>query len=360
MFRSSKKWVIIFLSTFLILLLGAGAATVIIDPYFHYHKPLPGLQYPLDLYKARYLNDGIMKHFDYDAIITGSSLTDSFQASEFDRLFGVNSIKVPFGGGSYKEMNDHLKIAVEYNPDIKTVFRCLDYHRLFDAADYMSYTADIYPNYLYDNLLYNDVKYVFNKSILFEDTLSVLKYTHGGGKTTDFDTYCNWAKDAVFSKEITDSNYPIPEKGTGVFSDNTEEDYKIISENITQNVTDLAKEHPEIEFYLYFSPNNIYFWNDYYQAGTIVKQLDAEKYIIELLLQYDNIHLFSFFTEYDMICDLNNYLDTMHYSEEVHSQILLWMSEGTHELTLDNYEDYCRQEREFYLNFDYDSLFPNN
>ena len=69
MINSGKKWVIIFIITFSGVLFCAGAVTVVIDPYFHYHKPISVLQYPLDLYKARYLNDGIMKHFDYDAII---------------------------------------------------------------------------------------------------------------------------------------------------------------------------------------------------------------------------------------------------------------------------------------------------
>lgn len=354
---TGKRWTVAFCAVFLALLVAAGAATIIVDPYFHYHKPLPELQYPLELYKARYLNDGILKHFNYDAIITGSSLTDSFSASEFDRLFNVNAVKTPFGGGSYKEMNDNLKTAVAYNPNIKIIFRCLDYHRLFDAADYMSYSEDAYPRYLYDDLLCNDVKYIFNKSTLFEDTLGVLQYTLQGGSTTNFDSYCNWAKDAVFSKETTDSNYEFPEKGNGVFAENTPQDYEMIRENINQNVANLAEEHPEIEFYLYFSPNNIYFWNNHYQAGTIVKQLDAEKYIIELLLQHNNIHLYSFFTEYDMICDLNNYIDTMHYSEEVHSKILQWMSRGIHELTPDNYQEYCRQEWDFYMNYDYDSLY---
>lgn len=87
------------------------------------------------------------------------------------------------------------------------------------------------------------------------------------------------------------------------------------------------------------------------------KQFDAEQYAIELMLSYKNIHLFSFFTEFDMICDLNNYKDYAHYGEEINSQILAWMREGTHELTKGNYKDYCRQVRKFYKNYHYDRLF---
>ena len=68
-------------------------------------------------------------------------------------------------------------------------------------------------------------------------------------------------------------------------------------------------------------------------------------------------HLFSFFTEYNMICNLDNYKDILHYGEEINSQVLRWMKEGSHELTRENYEEYCSQMKAFYCNYDYDRLF---
>lgn len=41
-------------------------------------------------------------------------------------LFGTNSIKLPYFGGSYKEINDSLRTAFKYNSDIKTIIRGLD------------------------------------------------------------------------------------------------------------------------------------------------------------------------------------------------------------------------------------------
>ena len=137
----------------------------------------------------------------------------------------------------------------------------------------------------------------------------------------------------------------------------TDEDYAAIEENITQNVTELAAQYPRVQFYLYFPPHSIYYWDSMHQLGLLERQLDAEKYAIELLLEYDNIHLFSFFTEYDVICNLGNYMDIFHYSGAINSQILVWMSEGTHELTKENYLEYCEEEYNFYVNYDYDALF---
>ena len=68
MSAADKKWTIGFFIVFLTMLLGAGAATAVIDPYFHYHKPLKGLSYPLN--NQRYQNNQSSAAY-YDAIITG-------------------------------------------------------------------------------------------------------------------------------------------------------------------------------------------------------------------------------------------------------------------------------------------------
>ena len=54
------------------------------------------MEYPLEDGMERYLNDGIIKTYDYDAAIVGTSMMQNFKASQFDRLFGTKSIKVTY------------------------------------------------------------------------------------------------------------------------------------------------------------------------------------------------------------------------------------------------------------------------
>ena len=133
----------------------------VVDPYFHYHKPQEFVKYKLD--EERYQNNGIVKHFEYDAIITGSSMTQCFRPSQLNELFGVDSVKVPYSGGSYKEVNDNLEIAIRYNPDICMVVRGLDANQFFDDKDKINY--DNCPTYLYDDMVWNDASYLFNKEV---------------------------------------------------------------------------------------------------------------------------------------------------------------------------------------------------
>lgn len=348
---TAKKWSIAFLIFVVLLLIGLGSVTVIVDPYFHYHAPLDSLQYPI--YSERYQNDGIVKHFDYDAIITGMSTAENFKASEFNELFDAQSVKVPYSAGSFREINENLLRAIEANPDIKYVLRGIDCGRLFEDKDAISY-KDI-PTYLYDRHLYNDVYYVFNKEILFTGTDRVFEYTDSGELTTDFDTYCNWARWYEFGKSAIEEDVQRITT-TAPMAQMSEEYYEKTYGNVTQNVVDTVRDNPDITFFIFFSPDSIYYWDTIKQYGELERQLEAQKIATELLLEYDNVYVFSFFDEYDMICDPDNYKDRIHFTEDINSQILRWIHDGEHQLTKENYEEYYDNIWDFYMNYDYDKL----
>ena len=355
MFHTCKKWCICCIVSVLVLLLIMGGTVAVVDPYFHYHRPLKELSYRI--YNERYQNDGILRHFTYDAVIIGTSMTENFKTSELDQLFQVHAVKVPFSGASYKEINDRLKTAFQRKRPVKMVVRGLDCSMLLDSPDKMNYDGSSYPEYLYDDRIFNDVNYILNKEVFVQMIQNVFLYTRSGAEMTSFDSYANWNESMTFGKEAVDLTYTRREEKEEEKVSFTDQDRENVRENITQNVIELASENPDTEFYLFFTPYSIYYWDAIDRNGTINRYLEAEQYAISLLLKQENIHLFSFFTEFGMICDLNNYKDVWHYSEEVNSQILQWMKEGEHELNQQNCEAYYAEMREFYLNYDYDSLF---
>ena len=351
--KSSKKWTICFMMGVLLVLVVIGAFMVVVDPCFHYHKPLSTIGYSLE--NERYQNDGIVKTFDYDAIITGSSMTECFRTSQMDEIFGVTSIKVPFSGGSFKEVNNILRVATEHNTDIKAVVRCLDAMRFFDDKDYLDYSD--YPTYLYDENLLNDVNYIFNIELLLMAVQNVLGFNRDGAIELSFDEYVNWDEDHTYGLNAILSHYnwqafPVQEQ-----SQMTEEEQNRLKENIEQNVVALAKEHPEIDFYFYISPSSIYCMDYWWRNGELEKMLQAERMVIELLLPYDNVHINSFNTEYEILSNADNFRDPVHHREEINTQILHWLAEGKHELEDHNYEEYCREVWDYYTTYDYDSLY---
>lgn len=333
-------------------IIGVMSIVVIIDPFFHYHKPLKHINYFMNNNQQRYMNDGIVRNFDYDAIMTGTSMAENFRSTQFDSIFNVNSIKVPFSGGSYKEINDIVEVALKNNGDIKYVFRGLDYGKINEKYDKMSY--DNYPTYLYDNNILNDYKYVLNKGAFFQSLINIIKSFKGNIKI-DFDEYCSW-RNKVSGEDVVLRTYKRNQKKKDIEILKIEE-IQIIKENIKKNVIELPKKYPNIKFIYFITPYSIVYWDSINQNGEILKQLEAEKIMIEMILEVPNIELYSFFNNYELITNLDNYTDAGHYSYKINDKILEWISQGEYRLTKDNYKAYLESNRKFYLNYNYDKIF---
>lgn len=347
-----KIWLVSTIGLTMIILAMLASVTIYIDPLFHYHAPLDRFAYPI--YNERYQNDGITRKFEYDGIITGTSMTENFKKTEADVLFDADFIKVPYMGGTYKEINDNLKRAYHAGKNIRYVIRCLDYSLMDTDKDAYSENMD-YPFYLYNDNLFDDLNYVLNKEILFTQTGYVIDYTRDGNQTTSFDEYANWNDLFTFGADEVLGTYTLGEKIENS-SALTQEEYDRLMGNIRQNVTDLADEHPETVFCYFFSPYSICYWDNLNNAGKAEWWINAEKAVIEEILKHPNINLYSFTNNYELVCNLDNYKDEGHYGEWVNSWILQWMHEGKYLLTKDNYQEYINSIREFYLSYDYASL----
>ena len=317
-----------------LLLLAAFAGYIItIDPFFHYHEPLPELAYQLD--NSRYQNDGIVRNFPYDTLITGTSMVSNFKTSECDALFGGTSVKTPFHGGTFREVNDNLEVAIRANPGLRTVIRCLDQGNFTQDKDYVNYEG--IPYYLYDRNPFNDTEYILNKDVfILSDT--VLTDTAAGGRMTDFDEYMNWQGEYAFGKEAVLATYERPAQSSydkGLAEVEREQTLA----NIRQNVTDTARAHPEITFYYYFSPYSICYWDVHVmRQGKLDWYMELQELVMEEILTCDNIRLFAYDDNTELTCNLDYYQDQMHYSEEINSRILHWMKAGKGRLTKENYE----------------------
>lgn len=332
--------------------LGIFAGVMIyVDPLFHYHAPRENIGYLL--FDERYQNDGITRNFEYNTIITGTSMTENFKASQVEELFGTTAVKVPVSGARYKEVDSIVRNAYKYKKNITNVIRCLDMTMLIADKDGAEYEE--YPDYLYDDNVWNDVWYVLNKEIFITFTDADLQFTHRGGTTMSMDTYKNWNGQYSYDGNALRKNYYRkelkPEQGSL-----SETDKQLLLGNLQQNVLETVQAHPETDFYLFFPPYSILYWDDEVRSGLFTQIVEAQKIAIETLLPYENVHLYSFFDDYIMICDLNNYIDSIHYGQNYSDRIIQNMADGTGLLTEDNYENYLTMLN-FYNLFDYDAFF---
>lgn len=360
----NKTWLWLFAAFALLGMLLVAALVIWVDPYMHYHAPLTDTFY-YSLSNQRSQNDGIVRHMDYDAIITGTSLAENFKTSEFDELFGADAVKVAYSGGSYKEFNDTLAAALRANPDIRYIVRSLDGNMLAKDKDYMRDDLGVFPEYLYDRDPFNDVQYVFNRSTV-EKSWNMLRAALRGEAAgiTSFDAYSGWMGDGyTFGADVVlhdlfqfEQAYNMGFTKMDFERSMTDEERETIRQNIEQNVVALAEAYPDTQFYYFFPPCSAAYWGGKQSVSSLLRQLEMEQYAAALLVSHDNIHLFGW-TAFDITDDLNNYKDSTHYGEWVNSWMLVQMKNGVGRLTEDNYEAYFQEMYDHYSVFDYNGLF---
>lgn len=347
-----RKWAIGTIISYFAALVCVGGFVVWVDPYFHYHAPLDGMAYVME--EEQYMNDGITRNFSYDAVITGSSISENFSVEKLNELFDVNAVRLTFKGEGYKRVSDNLDVALKCNPELRLVIRGLDTMQYVYDPDYMGYES--YPDYLYDENIWNDVNYVLNGEILADKAVPEVARTLRGETAKGFDDYVS--KDSG-DRETVLRNH---ERNNLEHMDaDREELFEAFNLNLEEHVINAVEAYPEVEFYFFFPPYSICWWDDVQRTGldTLAWRISLEEAMIERLLPYENVHLFSFNNNFDLVCDLNNYFDSVHYTEEVGDHVLEWMKNDEYELTEENYKTYIQEITDFYMNFDYDSFFEN-
>ena len=180
-----RRWAVGTIIAYFVVLAGVIGFVAFVDPYFHYHAPFAELSYVME--EEQYMNDGITRNFTYDAVITGSSVTQNFSVETLNELFDVNAVRLTFKGEGYKQVSDNLDKALAGNPDLRLVVRGLDTMQYVYDPDYMGYES--YPEYLYDDVLWNDVNYVLNGEVLAGKAIPEAVRTFREEPARGFDDY---------------------------------------------------------------------------------------------------------------------------------------------------------------------------
>lgn len=352
--RGIKGFCLIFVVIAAMMLIGIATITVIIDPLFHYHAPLSSISYRY--YTERYMNDGIARNLEYDAIITGTSMNQNFNPSEWDAMNGSKTIKITYSGGDYKEIADGLRRALDRNSSVTTVIWGIDYNGLIRDADYTKYEG--LPEYLFDDNVFNDVSYLFNKEIMIHATTVDVMNTLQGIDGTTMDDYAKWDFgncDTIDQSQF--GTYIVPPNEQPALSAFEREQ---VASNVNENLVRLANDYPQVKFIFFYTPYSILYWEDLLREGELGKQHDASVIATELMLDTPNIELYDYFECDSITCNLQNYTDHGHYLASINSWILQQIQSSEYRLTKDNYIDKINRYYSFYENYDYEALYKTD
>lgn len=308
--------------TIVLLFLAAGIV-ILFDPFFHYHKPLEFLK--AVLWEKEYQVPGTLDHFDYDAVIAGSSVAENYNNRWFDERFDCKSVKAIRSYGATADLCYFINRAYESH-DLKYVFLNIDPSSLTQEI-HTTFEETGSPMYLYDKNPLNDVEYLWNKDVIFER----IPYMLATSFMKDYDegTSYNWAQWKAFNKETILYHYIQKAKTEEMKAENFFDE--LSAENI-KLVTDIVESHPTTQFYIFIPPYSILWWDNMYREGETLCYLEAEKKALLTLLNYDNVRIFNFQNAEDVVYNLDNYTDSLHFSPEINEFMCECLKNGTYEL----------------------------
>lgn len=325
---SSDKFIKRFFVTAVVLLLLCAITVIVFDPFFHYHKPLFSLKAVLN--EKEYQVPGTLDHFDYNAVIAGSSVAENYNNAWFDNNFDCHSIKAIRSYGATADLCYFIERANE-KQYLKYVFFNLDPSSII-AEPITTFKQTGSPMYLYDHNIFTDVNYLFNKDVICER----IPYMVATSFLSDYDegTSYNWGQWKTFSEESALSHYyrnPVvstEEKPANEYLDSAKANIKYI--------TDLAQKHPQSDFIVFIPPYSILWWDTINRDGDVQAYIAAEEYALKTLNQYKNIRIFNFQNADDIVYNLNVYLDSLHFSPDINRYICDCLKDGRYELKDDS------------------------
>lgn len=311
------------------------------DPFYQYHAPFLGME--------AVLNDrdnqmpGTIRNFAYDSVLVGSSVAENFDSSFLDETYDCSTLKVIRASGSLADLLYYLEMAQE-NRNLQNVFWCLDVFAMDSPVEVTLYGGDT-PRYLHTETVLDDLPYLYNKEILLEKIPSTLAFAYQGINVGG-EAY-NWSRDKIFSSAQAMRAYD--RSGIELLKIEEQKDFpeqkQLVADNIDLLICQIEA-HPEITFRFLFPPYSMLWWDCAYINGELNECLYILEETLSALLAYENVEVYFFQNEEAIVCDLDNYMDMIHYSPDINQYMLDRMTLGKNKVTRENLQDTLKNMRE--------------
>ena len=343
-----KKWILSTTAFILILFLLTAALVIYVDPFFQYHAPLDYFPYLVDNQLSQ--NPGMAKNMEYNSVILGSSMTVNFNTHWFEELLGLHALKLCYSGAYPKDQSNIMDIVFDSGNRVDAVFL---------GVDVMTYSGDVdetkypIPEYLYDDNYLNDVQYIYNKDVVLN---YILRPLADPDKTDLATVYQSWWTDEYYNIQWVMHNY---EPSEPVESVTPAETYiERVDRNLRANICPYIEQNPDTTFYIFFPPYSILYWNNVIVENHLEATMAEYQYIAETMLAYDNVRVFFFADQEQIVTDLNNYADYTHYHKDINRYMTECFADGTCEVkNADEMKGALDNMRAVIDRFDFEELF---
>jgi len=322
--------------------------TYIIDPLQYRKKAHYS---PIYSNQERLQMPTLARTLDYDSIVIGNSHLHNFTPLKVKESLGFQALNLTMSSATLYEQDLLLKIALQRNI-VKNVIWGIDGVLMEDEFERIQLEFGPFYAFLYQQpSLLNVVKYVTNLFAI-QMTLEILvKYFTGVEKrvyahyTNDLNTYHSgrafWSFPPSDTQELKKINeiYSISKKAN--FDIKKVDDYLKTTEgsNLRKNlerILNIIRLHPSVKFFIFAPPYSIAYFREDHKEEKLNRYLYGQYIILRELLKYENVHLYGFQNNENIILNLNNYKDKTHFLKEISYELLSFIKQNKNRIENEN------------------------
>lgn len=321
-----KRWCLFTAAMLLVSLALIVALVVIVDPFEIYHRAA-FYNPPYESETQMYSGAGVAKSYTYDSIIVGSSMTENCRPSVYDAALGGRFVKLSMNAG---QSLDHAKM-------MEIAFRTHDVRRVVYGMDFFSFSLYYTnqkaptPDYLYDDNLFNDVKYWFNKSVLITHIPKALAHAGTPDENMTRDSMYAWEPPSMPGEQGLRSGVnlsaPIPAQI------DTARGLELAGLGLEHNLLPFIRAHRDTTFTVFFPPYSLLYWADQAAQGNLDTCIAQKNLMARTLLAEPNVELFDYQARFDWIENYDLYYDLIHYISTINDEMAWAMARGDCRIT---------------------------
>ena len=336
---SSSKWIASFFAIVAVLGMLLCAVAYAVDPFFQFR------------FNSAYLMDsdvacGLVKHYDYDTLIVGSSITQNFRMNTFREELHDRPLHIGLGGMTLRLMEDCMKTAYRAG-HAETYFIAVDPYLFYDSKSHHPmefYFRDgplpklryllshkVWSHYLPLDLGLGILDRLGKESPSFVDACS----------SENVDRFGDWSEKFEFGENVVLENYR--NQRYSIRKIETDDLYNSMVTSIDQFLGTL--DFGKGKHVFFFPPYSSLYWSDMQLDGHYEDLIRAKRYFIENVQGEDAVEVFDF-QPADLTGELNNYKDTTHYTPEINDWMVRCFASGEYRVSEENMEDYREQLKE--------------
>ncbi|WP_191337867.1 hypothetical protein [Helicobacter pullorum] len=328
------------------------------DPLQLFHKPI--FRETTFFGDMRLAARGIIRYYDFDSVILGTSMLENTSAKEAGEKLGGKWVNLSLINSSYDERAVILEYLFGYKKPQKIIYSLESFTIAFikdtSRFDYLydENPLDDFKVYLNDKFILCALAWRESKDCTGRDLEELLKWSNHEDLKILFGGFEKWLKygkkeTIAMLKNIKDTPFVVKKDN---FDLEKQRNY------IQTYVLDFVAENPQTQFYFIvptYSRLSYRIGSDNFDNKVFYNRALNLKWFVQELEKYPNAKIYGFDT-LDYADDIASYRDFIHYNVDMNSLHLDSIKQGKHILDSNNIDSYLKVMEDKIKNYDLKSF----